>query len=328
MKTVKKAIVRFFNWFANDNRYEEYENTPETIDWFRISPFLIMQVACLCVFWVGFSWTAFTTALVLYFLRLFSIGGFYHRYFSHKTFQTNRFWQFIFGVIGVASVQRGPLWWASHHRQHHMVSDQPEDVHSPKQHGFWWSHMGWFMSRKHFLYNPDRVKDLSKYPELVLLDRFDVFIPIFLFISLFAAGWLLKIYAPQLHTTPWQMVVWGFCISTTALFHSTVVINSLCHVFGRQRFATSDTSRNSFILALLTLGEGWHNNHHYYPATARQGFKWWEIDITFYILKFLELIGVIWDVRGLPKSVLERDLVKSKKATPAVQSEVVTAEAE
>ncbi|TAK73713.1 MAG: acyl-CoA desaturase [Gammaproteobacteria bacterium] len=303
---MKKMLQVIHKWIVSENNYDPNANYTDKIEWLRVMPFLLVNLGCLLVFWVGFSWTAFTVAAVLYFVRLFSIGGFYHRYFSHKTYQTNRFWQFVFGFIGTSSGQRGPLWWAAHHRQHHLVSDEPADAHSPVQHGFWWSHVGWFLSKKHYHYNPERVKDLARFPELVFLDRYDVLPPTILFISLFVAGVLLHSYAPALGVTAGQMLVWGFCISTIALFHTTVSINSLSHVFGKKRFPTNDNSRNNFLLAILTLGEGWHNNHHHYPATARQGFMWWEIDITYYVLKLLEKLGVIWNVKGLPKSVLRR----------------------
>lgn len=306
---MKQFWLAAIKWFSNQNNYQPDVPASEDIDWLRTIPFILVNVGCLLVFYVGFSWVAFITALVLYFVRLFSIGAFYHRYFSHKTYQTNRFWQFVFALIGASSAQRGPLWWASHHRQHHMVSDQADDAHSPVQHGFWWSHVGWFLSKKHYHYNPERVRDLAKFPELVFLDQYDSLVPFTLFVLLLTTGGILKYVAPGLGTGPAQMVVWGFCLSTIALFHTTVSINSLSHVFGRRRFKTTDNSRNNFWLAILTLGEGWHNNHHHYPATARQGFYWWEIDITYYILKLFEKLGMVSDVRGVPKHVLERDLV-------------------
>lgn len=309
---MKKILHTLRKWIVSENHYDPNINYPDKIDWIRAIPFIMLNLACLLVFWYGFSWVAFITALVLYYVRLFSIGAFYHRYFSHKTFQTNRFWQFIFGVLGVSSAQRGPLWWASHHRQHHMVSDQKEDAHSPVQHGFWWSHIGWFLSKKHYFYNPDRVKDLAKFPELVFLERYDALVPLILFMSLGIAGFLLQLYVPGLGTNAGQMIVWGFCISTIALFNTTVLINSLCHVIGNKRFVTGDDSRNNLILALLTLGEGWHNNHHHYPATACQGFMWWEIDITYYVIKLMEKLGIVWDVKKLPKGVLDRNLHKNR----------------
>jgi stearoyl-CoA desaturase (delta-9 desaturase) len=305
---MKKILHILRRWISNDS-YNEDANHSERIDWLRALPFVLINLACLLVFWVGYSKVAVVTAVVLYFIRLFSIGAFYHRYFSHKTYQTNRFWQFIFAVIGSSSVQRGPLWWAAHHRQHHMCSDEPADAHSPVQHGFWWSHVGWFLSNKHYHYNPERVKDLARYPELVFLDRHDGLVPLLLLAGLSLAGALLHLYKPELGVTAGQMAVWGFCISTIALFHTTVSINSLSHVFGSKRFKTSDNSRNNLFLALMTLGEGWHNNHHHYPATARQGFMWWEIDITYYLIKLMEKLGMVWDVKGVPKATLTKDRV-------------------
>lgn len=306
---MKKLWQLLRKWMMNNNNYNPQADDTNQIDWVRTTPFILLNLGCLLAFYFGFSWVAFITAFVLYVVRVFFIGAFYHRYFSHKTYQTNRFWQFIFAVMAGTCVQRGPLWWAAHHRQHHMCSDEPIDAHSPLHHGFWWSHMGWFMSKKHYNYNPERVRDLSRYPELVFLDSHDALVPTILFISLFVAGMLLHKVAPQLGTGAGQMVVWGFCISTIALFHTTVTINSVSHVIGKKRFNTQDNSRNNIFLALLTLGEGWHNNHHHYPATARQGFMWWEIDVTYYIIKLMEKAGIIWDVKGLPKSVLQKDLV-------------------
>jgi len=307
MKPIFRSIIK---WIANENNFNPNTEASREIDWMRTLPFFLLHAACLLVIWVGFSWTAFYVALSLYFIRLFAIGGFYHRYFSHKTYETNRFWQFCFGVIAASAAQRGPIWWAAHHRQHHLVSDMKEDAHSPVQHGFFWSHIGWFLSKKHYHYNPDRVKDLARYPELVFLDRYDSLVPAVLFIALLLLGFVLQATAPELGVTPGQMLVWGFCISTIVLFHTTVSINSLSHVIGSRRFETKDNSRNNWLLALLTLGEGWHNNHHHYPATARQGFFWWEVDITYYVLKFLEKMGVIWNVKGVPKAVFKPDYRK------------------
>jgi stearoyl-CoA desaturase (delta-9 desaturase) len=202
-------------------------------------------------------------------------------------------------------VQRGPIWWAAHHRHHHVHSDKPEDIHSPVQHGFLWSHMGWFMSSKYFVADLSRVKDLLKYPELRFLDRFDIAVPTLLGVGVFLVGVLLKHVAPELGTNGWQMLVWGFFISTVAVYHGTYTINSLSHVFGRQRYRTGDASRNNLWLALITLGEGWHNNHHHYPGSARQGFYWWEFDVTFYMLKLMAFLGLIWDLKTVPAAVRE-----------------------
>jgi stearoyl-CoA desaturase (delta-9 desaturase) len=256
------------------------------------------------VFWVGWSPVAVIVAVALLAIRIFSVTGFYHRYFSHKSYKTNRFWQFIFAVMGNSSVQRGPLWWAAHHRHHHQYTDQPEDVHSPRQHGFWWSHIGWITSRENFPTKKKYIKDWLKYPELKWIDRYDTVIPVLLAISLYVLGFFLEKYAPSLGTSGWQMVVWGFFISTTVLFHLTATINSFDHLIGSKRYDTSDTSRNNVILAVLTLGEGWHNNHHHYAVTAKQGFFWWEIDITYYILVLMSWLGIVWDLRPVPDRIL------------------------
>ena len=276
------------------------------IDWARIVPFVAMHLACVAVFWVGVSPIALAAAGLLYFVRMFAITGFYHRYFSHRAFKTTRIAQFVFAVLGASAVQRGPIWWAAHHRHHHAHSDRHGDVHSPVQHGFLWSHVGWFLSRRYFTPDLSRVRDLLHFPELRLLDRFDVLVPVALAAGLFGCGALLEHHAPALGTDGWQMLIWGFFVSTVAGYHATYTINSLSHRYGRQRYETGDESRNNFWLALITLGEGWHNNHHHYPVAARQGFYWWEIDITFYLLRCLASIGVIWDLKPVPERVLLR----------------------
>jgi stearoyl-CoA desaturase (delta-9 desaturase) len=297
-------------WFDNSDfatRTPDPKPSEESkrTDWARMIPFLAMHAVCLAVIWVGFSWAAFAVTVTLYVVRMFAITGFYHRYFSHRTFKTSRAGQFIFGLLGASAVQRGPIWWAAHHRHHHVHSDKAEDVHSPVQHGFFWSHMGWFMSSKHFVADLSRVKDLLKYPELRFLDRFDIAIPTLLGVGVFLFGILLKHVAPGLGTNGWQMLVWGFFISTVLVYHGTYTINSLSHVFGRQRYQTGDASRNNVWLAIITLGEGWHNNHHHYPASVRQGFYWWEFDITFYMLKLMSFLGLIWDLKPVPRAVRE-----------------------
>jgi stearoyl-CoA desaturase (delta-9 desaturase) len=251
---------------------------------------------CLGVFWVGWSGIAVTVAIALYVIRMFAITGFYHRYFSHRSFETSRWAQFLFAVWGNSAVQKGPLWWAAHHRHHHRHSDKETDVHSPHTSGFFWSHIGWITCKGNFTTNLKAVPDLAKFPELRFLDRFETTVPILLATSLFGLGSLLQILAPQLETTGPQLLIWGFFISTIVLFHGTCTINSLAHLMGRKRYRTSDESRNSLFLALITLGEGWHNNHHHFSASVRQGFYWWEIDITYYVLYLFSRIGLIWNL--------------------------------
>jgi stearoyl-CoA desaturase (delta-9 desaturase) len=290
----------------------------ESVDFFRIIPFMLLHLGCFGIIWVGFSWTAAGVAAGLYLIRMFAITSTYHRYFSHRSYKTNRFFQFLFAVLGNASVQRGPLWWASHHRHHHKYSDMPEDSHSPIQQGFWYSHLGWFTTLKNFPTKMELVKDWTRFPELRFLDRYSLMVPLLLLVALFATGELLAAYLPAAGTDGLQLVVWGFCLSTVALFHATATINSLDHMVGRRRFNTKDGSRNNWFLALITLGEGWHNNHHYYPISARQGFYWWELDLTYVGLKVLSWLGIVRDLRPVPKKVLVADLV-SQSGSPTEQ---------
>lgn len=275
----------------------------DSISWTRIIPFIMVHLGVLGLFFVEFSWFAFYVCAALYILRMFAITGFYHRYFSHKNFKTSRFVQFVFAVIGASSAQRGPLWWASHHRQHHAAPDQAADPHSPRFRGFLWSHTLWFLSDRNFHTDTRRIKDFHKYKELRWLDRFDIAVPTLLATFLFIIGSILESSHPQLNTSGLQLLVWGFFVSTVVLYHATYTINSIAHRFGTRRFETPDDSKNNALLAIITLGEGWHNNHHFYSGTVKQGFRWWEIDITFYILKTMSFLGLVWDLKPIPEKV-------------------------
>jgi stearoyl-CoA desaturase (delta-9 desaturase) len=266
------------------------------------------------VIWVGWSWVAVGAALAMFWIRMFAVTGVYHRYFSHRTYKTSRWFQFVLAVLGNAAAQKGPLWWAAHHRHHHKYSDTDQDVHSPTKQGLFYSHVGWIFDRKNAPTKTALVPDLAKFPELRFLDRFDVLVPILLGCALFGLGVLLENVRPELGTNGMQMLTWGFFVSTVVLAHSTFTINSLSHVFGKQRFQTEDTSRNNLYLAFLTLGEGWHNNHHHYATTVRQGFYWWEIDITYYGLWILSKLGLIWNLKPVPEKVLEMGRTPSKAA--------------
>jgi stearoyl-CoA desaturase (Delta-9 desaturase) len=254
--------------------------------------FLLVHVAALGVFLIPFKLWYVGLAVGLYYLRMFGVTAGYHRYFAHRTYKTSRVFQFLLAWLAVSSAQKGVLWWAAHHREHHRYSDQPEDIHSPVQRGFWWAHVGWIFAPQNVETNLARVADLARFPELRWLERWQLVPPITL-----AAGLLLWGGLPAL--------LWGFFVSTTLLWHGTYTINSLAHLFGSRRYATPDDSRNNWFLALLTLGEGWHNNHHYYRPAANQGFFWWEFDPTFYVLKMLSWVRLIWDVRTPPRRVLE-----------------------
>jgi stearoyl-CoA desaturase (delta-9 desaturase) len=271
-----------------------------------------IHLGCLLVFTVGFSWTAFAVCIALYVIRMFGVTGVYHRYFSHRSYKTSRPFQFILAFLGATSAQKGPIWWASHHRHHHQYSDTEEDIHPPRVYGLWWAHVGWVLSTQFIGTRYELVKDLLKFPELRWLDKYHLVPPLCLMGAVTLLGYLCEVYFPQLHTGPLQMFVWGFCVSTTLLYHGTFCINSLAHIIGRPRFVTGDDSRNSFFLALLTLGEGWHNNHHRYPGSERQGFYWWEIDISHYILKGLSYLGLVWELREPPARIYQEALERKQ----------------
>jgi len=300
----RHAMIAIAQWFDTSlaGHYLS-DHIPAWVTWTRWLPFLAVHLMCVGVIWVGWSWTAVSVAAAMYLIRMFAVTGFYHRYFSHKTFKTSRPFQFMLALLGNSAMQRGPLWWAANHRQHHVYSDTEKDIHSPVRHGFWWSHLGWITSPSNFGTDFKAVPDLAKYPELRFLDRFDVLVPTLLGTTLFFLGVGLNRVAPELGTSGAQMLIWGFFISTVVLSHATFSINSLTHMFGNKRYQTGDESRNNFWLALVTLGEGWHNNHHHYPAATRQGFFWWEIDLTYYGLLLLEQMGLIWDLRPVPERV-------------------------
>ena len=272
------------------------------IQWLRISPFILLHLACLAVFWVGVSKFAVLFMLGFYLIRMFAITAFFHRYLSHKTFQTSRIVQFVFILIGTMSAQRGPLWWAAHHRYHHRFTDTEQDPHS-STHGFWYSHVGWFLNDQNYNIRKEVVKDWLKYPELIWLDRFSLPVVLVTAAAIYGLGEWLAVTYPQLATSGPQLLVWGFVISTVLLIHATLCINSLAHLYGSRDFETKDHSRNNLFLSIITLGEGWHNNHHYYAGSTRQGFYWWQIDVTYYVLKVMSWFGLVWGLKPIPARV-------------------------
>lgn len=293
-----ERLRSFWAWLSNDDRYRSDPGAdPGAIDWYRSVPFFLIHAGCIGVAWTGVSRAALVFALLTYVTRMFFVTAFYHRYFAHGSFRASRGLQFLFAVLGCTAGQRGPLWWAAHHRLHHQRSDSPEDPHSPAQKGFLFAHALWFLTRSNFSYPKRYVKDWHRYPELVWLERFD-WVPFMLFAVLcFMVG-------TRFEGGGMQFLVWGFFISTTVLYHATYTINSLAHRFGSRRYETRDNSRNNVWLALLTLGEGWHNNHHRFPASARQGFYWWEVDVSYWILRLMSAVSLVRDLRPVPASVL------------------------
>jgi stearoyl-CoA desaturase (delta-9 desaturase) len=241
----------------------------------------------------GWSWRGIALAFAAYFVRMFVVTAAYHRYFSHRAFKTSRVFQFVLALGAQSAAQKGVLWWASRHRLHHKHSDTVVDVHSPRQRGFWYSHLGWILTREWTGTDLTVVSDLAKYPELRALNNSLVgMLPA-------AALGLAFFLIGGLHA-----FIWGFLVSTVLLWHGSFAVNSLAHVFGRQRYETGDDSRNNWLIALMTSGEGWHNNHHHYQSSANQGFEWWQVDVTYYLLRAMAACGLIWDLRRPPSSVV------------------------
>ncbi len=256
--------------------------------------FIFVHLAPFAAIWAGVTTTAVVLAVVLYVVRMFAITAGYHRYFSHRSFKTSRAMQFVFAVLAMSSTQKSVLWWAALHRHHHRHSDQEDDVHSPIHRGFFYSHVGWIFDKKHETTRLDEVPDLAKYPELRFLDRHQLLPAIGLAILCFAID-------------GWSGLLIGFFASTAVLYHGTFFINSLAHVYGNQRYVTGDTSRNNWWLANITLGEGWHNNHHAYQRSTRQGFRWYEFDPTYYVLKAMSWVGLVWDLGEPPREVVRNE---------------------
>lgn len=299
-----KPRNRLVRWLLNDNSlYELDESSKDRIDPLRVSLFIALHLGVLGVIWTGASTTAVVTAVALYLARMFFITAFYHRYFSHHTYKASRPLQLLFAIAGCTAGQRGPLWWASHHRHHHMTSDQAEDPHTPRK-GLLDSHVLWFLKKGNFAIRTGRIGDLMRYPELRLLESIHWLPFLLVAVACYSAGVYLQHNYPELGTNGPQMLVWGFFISTVFLYHATYTINSLAHRYGSRRFETPDDSRNNPLLALLTLGEGWHNNHHRFPASTRQGFYWWELDISYLVLRLMAALGLVHSLRPVPQAIL------------------------
>ncbi len=269
-------------------------------DWDAI-PFLTIHLMCLLAFQTGICWEWVVLAIGSYYLRMVAVTAGYHRYFSHRSYKTSRLFQFLLAFLAMTSAQKGVLWWAAHHRHHHKYSDQKEDIHSPLQRGFWFSHVGWILSAHSVQTDMNLVRDFRQYPEICFLNRF-YFIPPLAYALLIYSLW------------GFPGLIWGFFISTTALYHCTFFINSLTHMIGRVRYKSNDGSKNSFLLAVLCCGEGWHNNHHYYQLAAKQGWFWWEVDLSYYILSFLSWFGIVWDLRVPPEHIKARTIAAEREA--------------
>ena len=254
-------------------------------------PFLLFHLACIGIFWTGVTPSALVLCGALYAIRMFVVTAGYHRYFSHRSFNTSRAGQFVLAFLCQTSAQRGVIWWAAKHRAHHKYSDTSRDPHSPRHRGFWFAHVGWIFAPRVQEADYSFVPDLTRYPELRWLDG-QKYLPAIL------------LGAAVLMVAGWPGLFVGFFLSTVLVYHCTFAINSLAHLVGKQRYLTGDDSRNSWWLALLTFGEGWHNNHHHFQSSTRQGFYWWEIDLTYYVLRLLSFLGIVRELRTPPAEVI------------------------
>ena len=268
--------------------------TDEDILYPAAVPFVLVHVGCLAAIWTGVSWEALAICVGLYWVRIFGIGAGYHRYFSHRSYATSRVFQFLLALLAQTTAQKSVLWWAAKHRHHHLHSDTDEDVHSPRHTGFLYSHVGWIFTRRHDTADLTRVGDLTRFQELRWLHKYELLPALALGLTCFVVA-------------GWSGLVVGFLWSTVFVYHATFCINSLAHVHGGRRYVTGDNFRNNFALALFTMGEGWHNNHHAYQSSVRQGFRWWEIDATYYVLRALSWVGVVWDLKTPPATVLRNE---------------------
>ena len=282
--------------------------------------FIILHLVPLLGIWTGATMFDWLVCGFLYFFRMFWVTGGYHRYFAHRSYQTSRVFQFVIAFMAQTSLQKGALWWASHHRVHHRTSDTPKDPHSMKLYGFWYSHIGWIMGPDYKTTDYKTINDYAKFPELVWLNKYHLMPPLALALAVWATGAIVNTGSVMnmFSAGGLSCLMIGFFLSTVFLYHGTFSINSIMHKFGNQRYESGDESKNNLLLALITLGEGWHNNHHYYEVAARQGFFWWEIDITFYILKFFSWIGLIKNLKGVPKHIkYSKNKAEAKKMAKA-----------
>ena len=267
----------------------------------RLAVFVAFHALALAAIWTGVSWTALVVCAAVYVFQLLSVTVGYHRYFSHRSFKTSRAMQLVLAVCAQSTLQKGVLWWAAHHRYHHRHSDRNDDIHSPK-HGIWWSYAGWIFDAGARETRLDQVRDLAKLPELRVLDRFWYLPTLPLALGCYAAA-------------SWSGLVVGYVWATILSHHATFANNCFAHIFGTRRYETEDGSRNNWFLAAVTLGEGWHNNHHRYAGSARNGFLWWEIDVTYYAIVVLEKLGLVWQLCQPPSQLLE------DRAAPASAAE-------
>jgi stearoyl-CoA desaturase (delta-9 desaturase) len=274
----------------------------------QVCAFWVVQASVILAFAVPFRWAYLALWAVSHFSRAIGLTLAFHRYFAHRAFQMHRVARFLWTLVGTAAMQKGPLWWAGHHVNHHRYADRDGDPHSPAVSGFYYAHIGWFLNdAKHDHLAPSNpvLRDFGSVPEIAWLERFYAVPPLVLAIALFAIG-----------GAPW--VVWGFCVPTVTLAHSTFAINTINHMFGSRRFHTRDESRNNALTAFFAAGEGWHNNHHRYQRAARNGFYWWEFDATWYVIRAMAAVRLAWNVQPVPERVYAEARAIKQARVPSI----------
>ncbi len=256
-----------------------------------VTPLILVHLALFTLPVVPPTFAAVMVLLVVTRVAGHGVTVGFHRGLAHHSYRTSRWFRFVLAAAGCTALQNGPLWWVLHHRRHHAHSDVPGDVHSPVVDSFWHAHVGWLFTADRTRPDFSTVRDLARYPELVWLDR------LWMLPGAAAAG--LSYLAAG-----WAGVVWGFALGTVLVFQVTFAVNSIGHRWGARRFATREGSRNNFVLGILALGDGWHNNHHRAPRSARHGLAWYEHDMGYQIIRLFRVCGLVWDVRQPPAEVL------------------------
>ena len=257
------------------------------INWVTAAFMVAFHVLALVALWF-FSWQNLAVALVLHWMAVgFGISLGYHRLHTHRGFKTSKTFEYFLAICGTLTLEGGPIFWVATHRKHHQLSDQDGDPHSPREGGFW-AHMGWILFGDTHHNNTEL---MGRYAPDLNRDRFYRWLNSYHWVPLTTLGLIL------LATGGWSMVLWGIFLRVVVGLHGTWLVNSATHMWGTRRFETRDDSRNSWWVALLTFGEGWHNNHHAHPVSARHGLAWYEFDISWITLKFFNAIGVVSDLK-------------------------------
>jgi len=267
----------------------------EGINWLTLGIIAVFHAGALAAFFF-FSWHRLAVMMILYILAInVGIGMCYHRLLTHRGYQVPKWLEYIMSMCATLSLEGGPIFWVGTHRVHHQLSDRDGDPHTPRE-GGWWAHTGWLLFGKAL---HAQTKALGRYVPDLSRDRFYVWLskyhwmPITLSgVLLFGLGWAFGGWRNAV-----GMVLWGGFMRVTLGLHATWLVNSATHLWGRRRFETRDDSRNNWWVALLSGGEGWHNNHHAHPVSARHGLRWYEIDPNFYGIWILSKLGLAKKIR-------------------------------